>query len=199
MVGRVAGRCDIVKRLGRIHLDADGKLVRDVTLILFANNDWNTTLRVTGAFGAGRYGSNQRAMIAQVWLSNYYRAKLAVLERQTKSFRPRFRNRLHEYVWADFMLLQPIHMRVMNVSLAFLARISNDRKTTDTVMITDDDTPTGDLWAIDFGAINESKKTMFTIVRGGPCTTAVSLPTSSCQGLDTPSPHRGVSTYAQVK
>lgn len=198
MVGRVAGRCEIVKRLGCVHIDADGAVVRDVTLVLFANNDWNNALRVISAFGAGRYGSNQRIMIAQVLLFNYYRAKLAVLERQTRLFRPRFRNRLQEYVWADFMLLQSTQMRVMNDSLAFLARISNDLKTTDAIVITDGDTPTGDLWAIDFGAINESEKTMFTIVRGGPSTTAATLSTF-CQGSDTPSLHReGVSLYAQV-
>lgn len=198
MVGRVAGRCEILRRLGRIHIEEDGAVVRDVTLVLFAKNDWTVALRVAGAFGAGRYSFKQRAMIAQVLLFNYYRAKLAVLEQRTRSFRPRFRNQRQEYVWADFMLLQSNQMRVMNDSLAFLATISNDLKETDVVVVTDGEAPAGDLWAIDFGAINESEKTMFTIVRGEPGVSAVSLSTS-CQDPGSLSLHReGVSMYAQV-
>lgn len=198
MHGRVAGRCEILRRLGRLHIDEDGAVVRDVTLILFVNNDWTIALRVAGAFGAGRYSFKQRAMIAQVLQFNYYRAKLAVLEHRTRSFRPRFRNQRQEYVWADFMLLQSTQMRVMNDSLAFLATVSNDSKATDVVVVTNGDILTRDLWAIDFGAINDSEKTMFTIVRGYPGVTAVSL-SASCQAPESFSLHReGVSMYAQV-
>lgn len=198
MQGRLAGRCEILRRLGRIHIDEDGAVIRDVTLILFANNDWNIALRIAGAFGAGRYSFKQRAMIAQVLQFNHYRAKLAVLEQRTRLFRPRFRNQRQKYVWSDFMLLQSNQMRVMNDSLAFLAKISNNLKMTDVVVVTDGHAPTHDLWAIDFGAINDSKKTMFTIVRGEPGVTAVSL-SPSCQGPESPSLHReGVSMFAQV-
>lgn len=137
-------------------------------------------------------------MIAQVLLFNYYRAKLTLLEKRGRSFRPRFRNQRQKFIWSDFMRLQSIQMRVMNDGLAFLARISNDLNATDAVIVTDGETPTGDLWAVDFGAINDSEKTMFTIVRSVPGVTAASL-SISCQGPDSPSLHReGVSMYAQV-
>ena len=198
MQGRVAGHCEVLRRLGRIHIDEDGAVVRDVTLILFASNDWTIALRIAGAFGAGRYSFKQRVMIAQVLRFNFYRAKLAVLERRTRLFRPRFRNQRHKYVWADFMLLQSTQMRMMNDSLAFLATISNDSKVTDVIVVTDGGVPAHDLWAIDFGAINDSEKTMFTIVRGEPGVTAADLSTS-CQDPDSPSLHReGVSMYAQM-
>lgn len=198
MQGRVAGHCEILRRLGRIQIDEDGAVVRDVTLILFASNNWTIALRVASAFGAGRYSFKQRVMIAQVLRFNYYRAKLAVLEQRTKSFRPRFRNRTQEYVWADFMLLQSTQMRVMNDSLAFLATISNALKVTDIIVVTDGGITARDLWALDFGAINESEKTMFTIVRGEPGATAADLSTS-CPDPESPSLHReAVSMYAQM-
>ena len=206
MVGRLAGRCQISRKLGRIHINEDGTAVRDVTLVFFANNNWTIALRLVAAFGAGRYSTKQRAMIAQVLHFNYYRAKLAVLERRANSFRPRFRNQRQEIVWADFMLLQSTQMRVMNESLAFLAKISNDRKATDIVVLTDGEILTtggDDLWAIDFGAINDSEKTMFTILRGGGGgphdISSVNLSSSSSLDPDSPSLHRaGVSMYAQV-
>lgn len=39
MVGRVAGRCEIYKKLGLIHIEDDGTVIRDLTLILFADNN----------------------------------------------------------------------------------------------------------------------------------------------------------------
>ena len=43
--------------------------------------------------------------------------------------------------------------------------------------------------AIDFGAINDSEKTMFTIVKGEPGVTAVGL-SASCQSSESFSVHR---------
>ena len=198
MTGRLVGRCEIIRKLGRIHQAQGGELNRDVTLILFASNNWSLALRITAAFGAGRYNPKQRAIIAQVLLFNYYRAKLAMLEQRTESFRARYRNQLQATIWADFMLLQSTHMRVMNDGLAFLARISNTLKGTDVVIVTDGEIPSGNLWALDFGAINESEKTMFTIVKE-PLGVAVADISGFCGGPGSSPLHRvGVSMYMQV-
>lgn len=198
MFGRLAGRCEITRKLGQVHLDPDGAVVRDVTLVLFASNRWDLALSIASAFGAGRYRFKQRAIIAQVLFFNYYRARLAVLEQRTKRFRPRFRNQLQASIWADFMLLQSSQARVMNDTVAFLAKISNDQKSTDVIIVTDGVRPSGNLWAVDFGAINTSGRTMFTIVKAAPETDAAGVSTS-CQSPTPPSLHReGVSMYMQV-
>jgi hypothetical protein len=198
MVGYLAGRCDIVHKLGRIYVDHDRAVVRDITLILFASNNWWMALRIAAAFGGGQYQVRERITIAQVLLFNYYKAKLAVLSNKTKSFRPRFRSHRQAIIWSDFMLLQVTHSRVINDSIAFLAKISTGLKSTDIIIATDGETPSGDLWAIDFGAINNSEKTMFTIVKGPAGVDGAGL-SAYCQGSASPSLHRaGVSMYMQV-
>jgi Heterokaryon incompatibility protein (HET) len=198
MIGRLAGRCDMIRKLGRVCLDHDGVVARDITLILFASNSWRLALRIAAAFGAGRYNVRQRMIIAQVLLFNYYKAKLAVLSQKTKSFRPRFRNHRQASIWSDFMLLQTTHAMVINDSVAFLAKISTGLKSTDIIVATDGERPSGCLWAIDFGAINDSEKTMFTIVKDLAGTGGAGL-SASCQGSASPSLHRaGVSMYMQV-
>ena len=198
MMGRLVGRCEIVRQLGRVHQNQSDEVIRDVTLVLFASNNWSLALRIAAAFGAGRYNLKQRAIIAQVLLFNYYRAKLAVLERRTKSFRPRFRSQLQASIWADFMLLQSTHMRVMTDGLTFLARISNSINGTYVVIVTDGEIPSGSLWALDFGAVNDSEKTMFTIVKEPQGVAAADI-SRSCSTSGSPSLHRvGVSMYMQV-
>ena len=198
MVGRLVCHCTITRKLGRICLDQGGVVVRDVTLCLFAANNWQQAMQIAAAFGAGRYSLKKRMMIAQVLVFNYYRARLAVLEQRTKSFRPRFRTKLQAFVWSDFMQLQSIHMRVMNDGEAFLARIWNDLKSTEAVVVTAGQKPLGNLWALDFGAVNESEKTMFTIVRAQAGVEASGL-SVSCTSPSSPSLHKeGVAMYMQV-
>lgn len=96
------------------------------------------------------------------------------------------------------MLVQATHARVINNSVAFLAKISIGLKSSDVVVATDSETPSNSLWAIDFGAINDSEKTMFTIVKAPPGTEGAGL-SACCQGSASPSLHRaGVSMYMQV-
>jgi len=198
MVGQLAGRCDIVHKLGRVYLDHDGAVVLGITLVLFASNSWCLALRIAAAFGGGRYNVKTRITIAQVLLLNYYKAKLAVLSGKTKVFRPRFRTHGQATIWSDFMRLQVTQARVINDSVAFLAKISAGLKSTDVIMATDGEQPSDSLWAIDFGAINDSGKTMFIIVKALAGTDGAGL-SAYCQGSASPSLHRaGVSMYMQV-
>ena len=165
MPGRWVGLCRITCRLGRIYEDAKGLLHRDMTLILFANNSWTRSLRVARAFGGGRYTRKQILIIAQLLKHNFYRAKLAVLSRKEDDFRPLFKNTYYQFLWSDFMLLQTTHMVVMNEAVAFLAEVRNEEHSADIVIaIGSNETPSGTLFAVDFGARNTSDRLVLTIV-----------------------------------
>ena len=197
MEGFFAGRCQVIRRLGSVILDQDGYVIRDVTLILFASGRWSLSQRMACAFGAGRYTRKQRMAIAQVLASNYHRAKLAVLNQRTRQFRPRFYNRFQAYVWSDFMKLQSVIMRIMNDAIVFLASLSNGLTSIDVVIVTAGEIPSGELWAVDFGAINKSEKTMFTVIRAPEGVTSVEELANYPQ--DSLPLHRiGVSSFAQV-
>ncbi|MCJ1359090.1 MAG: hypothetical protein MMC33_009090 [Icmadophila ericetorum] len=196
MMGRSVGRCNIIQRLGRIELDqTDGTVYRDITLILFSANNWQLALRIAAVFGAGRYRPKQRAIIAQVLVINFYRAKLAVLQHRERAFRPRFRNQLQATIWSDFMTVQMAFMCVMNDAIAFLADIRNGLAVTEAVVLTDREIPKGNFWAIDLGATNQSEKTMLTVIQAPSGTQAEALPLSSS---DVPLHRIGVTTYAQL-
>jgi hypothetical protein len=165
ITGLWAGSCKIIRKLGRVYEDPPDLIHRDITLILFALDNWSLARRIAAAFGAGRFDPRQRLLIAQVLKFNYYRAKLAVLSKTATKFRPKFRNEHQAFVWSDFMTLQSSHMRVMGHGVAFLVHAKNSLTSTELVMVTDDETPFGALHAIDFGALNDSGRTLFTIVR----------------------------------
>jgi hypothetical protein len=65
-------------------------------------------------------------------------------------------------------------------------------------VVTDGERPSENLWAIDFGAINESEKSMFMIVRSTPNGSGADFPEQGTSS-DSPSLHKeGVSMYMQV-
>lgn len=194
MIGHLAGRCTIIRRLGRIQLEEiDGTVFREITLILFSSNDWHLALHIAAAFGAGRYNPKQRAIIAQILVENYYRAKLAVLKQRRRAFRPRFRNALQIRIWSDFMTLQAGIMRVMNDAVAFLAIVRNGVVTTETVVLTDGEKPEGTLWTVDFGATNDSEKTLLTVVKS-----SASEGSPLVSSLEAPLHKVGVTTYLEL-
>ncbi|KAL8715691.1 MAG: hypothetical protein Q9225_006308 [Loekoesia sp. 1 TL-2023] len=165
MAGRWVGVCKLIRRLGRVHQDANGLLHRDITLILFASNNWSRALRIARAFGGGRYTSKKISIIAQVLKHNFYRAQLAVMSRREGDFRPRFRNQYYQYIWSDFMLLQSVHMMVMNEGVAFLAELHNEKCSADIVMVMGtNEQLSGNLVALDFGAKNTSGRTLLAVV-----------------------------------
>ena len=161
MAGRFAGVCRIIKRLGRLQLDATGLVYRDITLILFGSNNWAQCLRTARAFGGGRYNPKQIRIIAQVLKHNFYRAKLVVFMNRQGDFRPFFRNGYYKSIWSDFMLLQSVHMMVMNKGVAFLAEMQNEQSMADIVIVAEDEEhPKGKLIAVDFGAEDKSGRTL---------------------------------------
>lgn len=164
VIGRWAGSCHVVRRLGQIYEDNQGSLYRDITLILFARGSWKSALRLVAAFGGGRYSWKQILAIAQVLQANYYRAVAAV---EAKKERKMILRRLTEYqsiVWADFMQLSMSQMIPMNDGIAYLARIRNGLKSTDIIIVTDGHQPLHRLHALDFGIQTSSKRTPFMIV-----------------------------------
>ena len=165
MPGRWVGRCKIICRLGGVHQDANGLLHRDITLVLFASNNWARALRIARAFGGGRYTRKKILIIAQVLKHNFYRAQLAVSSRTEDDFRPHFRNQYYQYIWSDFMILQSGHMMVMNEGVACLAEMHNDERSVDIVIVMGaNEQPDGDLVAVDFGAQNTSGRTLVTVI-----------------------------------
>ncbi|KAL8999185.1 MAG: hypothetical protein Q9188_005949 [Gyalolechia gomerana] len=165
MVGRWVGTCKIVRRLGRVHQDANGLLHRDITLILFAANNWTRALRIARASGGGRYTRKRILIIAQMLKHNFYRAQLAVTSGTEDDFRPRLRDQYQRYLWSDFMLLQSVQMMVMNEGVVFLAETENEGLITDVMLVTGtDEQPSGRLAAVDFGAKNTSGRTLLTVV-----------------------------------
>lgn len=163
--GRWAGICKPIRRLGRVHQDADGLLHRDITLILFAANKWDLSLRIARAFGGGRYTQKKIFIIAQTLKHNYYRAQLAVLSHTESNFIPRFRNPHYKFIWSDFMLLQSSHMILLNDGIAFLANLQNDTFKTDIILVTGaNNPPANNLIAVDFNAVNTSGRTLLTIL-----------------------------------
>ncbi|KAI4182115.1 MAG: hypothetical protein L6R41_006191 [Letrouitia leprolyta] len=165
MDGFWMGMCHIVRRLGRIHQDASDLLHRDITLILFAADNWTRALRVARAFGGGRYSERKILIIAQVLKHNFYRAQIAITSSTEDNFRPRFRDQYQQYLWSDFMLLQSVQMMVMNEGVAFLAEIKNQKISADVMIVMEsDEQPKGRLLAVDFGAKTTSGRTLLTVL-----------------------------------
>ena len=199
MTGRTEGICSITSRLGKIYIDATDTVHRDIMLILFARKDFEKAKTLAAAFGAGRYNRQQRVDIARVLEQNYFRAKYAVQESRERAFRPVFDNSNQLRTWSDFMLLQATLMPVMNDGIAFLAKLYTvvSKSSTYIIIVTGGEKPSGHLAAIDFGAVNESDKTMLTVVQVPQATSVVNL-AESCASQECPSLHRvGVSMYIQ--
>lgn len=162
--GRWAGSCHIVRRLGKVCRDENGGLLRDITIILFANGNWQLASRLVAAFGGGRYTWKQRLAIAQILKANYYHATRAVDSRKEHKMILRKQSNYQRTVWADFMRLMMSQMVPMNEGIAYLACIKNELKSTDIIVVSDDNQPLDSLHALDFGIQDVSKRTPFMIV-----------------------------------
>ena len=162
--GRFAGLCIIRHKLGRIHMDPIGMIHRDITLILFAHNDWMRANQVAAAFGGGRYSRKKLLIIAQILKHNYYRAQSVVIFHREENFRPRFRNAYHKFIWSDFMNLQSAHMMPMNDGVAYLAKLNSTSSRADIILVAKDNLPQPQYLAVDFGAVDTSGRTMLTVL-----------------------------------
>ena len=162
--GRFAGLCVIRQKLGRVHEYPIGMVHRDITLMLFAHNDWMRAKRVAAAFGGGRYSRKKLLIIAQILKHNYYRAQSAVMFHREENFRPRFRNAHYAFIWSDFMNLQSTHMMPVNDGIAYLAELSITSSRADIILVAKDNVPQRHYLAVDFGAVNTSGRTMLTVL-----------------------------------
>ena len=162
--GRLAGLCVIRRKLGRTHQHPIGMVHRDITLILFAHNDWMRAKQVAAAFGGGRYSRNKLLIIAQILKHNYNRAQSAVMFHREENFRPRFRNAHYKFIWSDFMNLQSTHMMPVNDGIAYLAELRLTSSRADIILVAKDNVPRRQYLAVDFGAINTSGRTMLTVL-----------------------------------
>ena len=162
--GQFAGICTVERKLGLVHQHPAGTIHRDITLIFFARNDFQLARRLAAAFGGGRYTHKRLLIIAQVLKHNYWRARKAILLHTEDSFGPRFRNRYYLFIWSDFMNLQSTHMMPINDGVAYLARIRNSLTGMTTIVVTNQDLPSKEYIAVNFGAINTSDRTLFTLL-----------------------------------
>jgi hypothetical protein len=162
--GRWAGSCRMVQRLGKVYQDNQGYLRRDITLILFAKGSWKSALRITAAFGGGRYSWKQILALAQVLRANYNVVTAAVSARKERELVLQKMTNYQEAIWEDFMQLVMSQMLPMNDGVAYLAEIKNELKTTTTIVVTDDGQPLRNLHALDFGATNVSERPTFMVV-----------------------------------
>lgn len=162
--GRWAGSCYVIRRLGKIHEDNQGRLHRDISLILFAKGSWKLALRIVAGFGGGRYSWKQTLAIAQVLQANYARAISAVEAQKEHRMKVRRLTKFQSFVWTDFMQLAMSQMPPMNDGIACLARIENEIKSTDVIVVTDDTQPRSGLHALDFGIQDPSGRSPFIIV-----------------------------------
>ncbi|KAF7896738.1 uncharacterized protein EAF01_009141 [Botrytis porri] len=164
MHGRWAGSCRIIRRLGKVYRDSNGGLRRDVTMILFANGRWKLALRLVAAFSGGRYSWKQRLAIAQVPQANYHRAKKAI---RSKILHEMVLRRLTDYqriIWGDFMRLMMSQMISLNDGIAYLSCIENTLKSTDIIIVSEDNQPLNRLHGLNFGIQDGSGRSPFMIV-----------------------------------
>jgi len=103
VTGRHVGSCELIWRLGSLHLGSSGFYYREITFILFSKGRWNRALQVARAFDAGRYNEKQLAAIAHVMVANYYNALLKIHSNDEENFRPRMATTFQKATWLDFI------------------------------------------------------------------------------------------------
>ena len=69
---RKLGTIKIIRRLGTVYEDRNGRLNRDITLILFGEGRKQLASQIVSAFGSGRYDSEQADAIARVFGQKLY-------------------------------------------------------------------------------------------------------------------------------
>lgn len=163
---RRLGKIEILERLGGVRVDRSGRLVRDITLILFGQGKRRLSSHIVAAFGGGRYNSEQAEAIVEVLMQNYLIASVYVLSGNEVDFRPSLDGKLQQEVWTDFMKLQQINMSGLNEGTGYLCQIVQEL-TADplvTVLVSGDFLPSTDLEALDFEAKDPSGRSVFMAV-----------------------------------
>jgi hypothetical protein len=172
VTGRRIGSCRLLTKLGVVHEPTPNLIHRHITLILFGRGRWKRAQQVASAFGGGRYNLQQLTMIARTLADNFGRAMKAVIARSQEDFRPRFRSRLQDWVWSDFIRLQIDMMPGMNDGIAYLARLSHEHISIDAVVVLGSYKPVNTLEVIDLGGRTGDDRCIFMIVERPPTASA---------------------------
>ena len=151
---RRVGRARIVRPLGTVHEAQNGRLHRDITLMMFAGAKWKQALQLVSVFGGGRYNFRQAKAIARVLTRSYVQAVQAVIQGREEDFRPIVSTSFQAYVWNDFMSLQQSQMIGLKGGQGYLCRVVSDTGAYEitTVLVTGDEEPKGHLEVLDLEA-----------------------------------------------
>ncbi|KAJ9603592.1 hypothetical protein H2200_011778 [Cladophialophora chaetospira] len=163
---RKLGSIKIIRRLGSVHEDRNGRINRDITLILFAEGRKQLALQLVSAFGGGRYNSEQADAIATVLVKNYITTVPFVLNNTEEDFRPSVRGDFQRFVWNDFMHLQTSQMIGLNEGVGYMCQISHQPTSERllTVLVSGDYVPSTELEVLDFGARDPSSRCVLMAV-----------------------------------
>lgn len=161
---RYVGKCRITCRLGELHAKPANRIHRDITLILFSRGRWHLALRVSQAFGGGRYSLSQIRLLARVMTRNYGRALAIVAKECQSSFTLLPLSQEESRVWSDFMNLQSGLMIGINESIAYLARIDSNWGSFEVVLGLAKESHKSNLSAFSFDAVTLDDRYIFMIV-----------------------------------
>lgn len=183
---RPVGEVRIVRRLGKVHEPENGRVHRDITLILFAEAKWSLALKLISVFGAGRYDLRQARSIAGVLVRSHNRAVRSDLRHKESYFRPKIRSRFEAFVWSDFMALQLSQMVGLNTGTGYLCRLASPLPAAGPliVIVTNEDLPREGLKLLDFGAKAPDERSLCMIATEAQ--TAGHLPTLHKVGMTLP-------------
>jgi hypothetical protein len=163
---RCIGQVRVIRRLGRVYQAHNGRLHRDITLILFSRARWSLALQLVSAFGGGRYDYKQAKSLARVLTRSYVHAIEATTRGKEEDFRPIFDNSYHLHIWNDFMSLQQSQMIGLNEGEGYLCHIANDLSKFLAVLVTGGEVPTEQAMALDFEARSPDRRFILMIARG---------------------------------
>ena len=123
---RRLGTAKIVERLGKVHEAQNGRLHRDITLVLFARAKCKLALQLASAFGGGRYNLKEATVIARVLTRSYTRAVKKVVDHDEEALKPVLSSRFELFVWNDFMSLQQSQMIGLNDGIGYLCQVMGE-------------------------------------------------------------------------
>lgn len=163
---RCIGQVRVIRRLGRVYQAQNGRLHRDITLILFSRARWSLALQLVSAFGGGRYDYKQAKSLARVLTCSYVRAIEAITRGKEEDFRPIFDNLYDLRIWNDFMSLQQSQMIGLNEGEGFLCQVTNDLSSFLVVLVTGGEVLAEKAMALDFEARSPDGRFILMIARG---------------------------------
>ncbi|KAF2147607.1 hypothetical protein K461DRAFT_330248 [Myriangium duriaei CBS 260.36] len=163
---RRVGSVTALQRLGKVFESRDGRISRDIKLILFAESKTELSLLIATAFGGGRYSAEQIHAIAYVLRKSYAPTVAHVLNNSTDDFHPCCGNVYNQMVWDDFMQLQQSQMIGLNEGIGYLCQINSgpDSPVVTSVLVIGHDQLPAHLEALDFEAKCPDSRSVLMVV-----------------------------------